>query len=107
MSEGYDALTVKGMKTLDLGTYYRWAKFGEGKRHIEQGTPAGDMVKRARDVIGTELGKRARAGEDDAKRHLNNRFSNRIDKYGKKVPMKATPIKKSKISRIIKALKGK
>ena len=107
MSEGYTQQSVKGMTTLDLGTFYRYAKFGTGAKRIEQGGKAGDMIKRARDLIGIELGKRARAGEDDAKKHLNNRFSNQIDKYGKKVPMKATPIKKSRISRIIKALKGK
>ena len=107
MSEGYTQQSVKAMSTQDLGTFYRYAKFGTGAKRIEQGSEAGDMIKRARDVVGTELGKRARAGEDDAKRHLNNRFSNQIDKYGKKVPMKATPIKKSRISRIIKALKGK
>tara|TARA_B100000131_G_C18042027_1_gene582847 strand:+ start:128 stop:520 length:393 start_codon:yes stop_codon:yes gene_type:complete len=107
LSEGYTQQSVKGMTTLDLGTFYRYAKFGSGAKRIEQGGEAGDMIKRARDLIGAELGKRARAGEDDAKRHLNNRFSNQIDKYGKKVPVKATPIKKSRISRIIKALKGK
>ena len=107
IDEGHTAQSVKGMTTLDLGTYYRWAKFGEGKRHIEQGTPAGDMVKRSLDVIGSELGKRARAGEDDAKRHLNNRFSNQMDKYGKKKPQKITPIKKTLSQKIMRMLKGK
>ena len=74
---------------------------------IEQGGEAGDMIKRARDLMGAELGKRARAGEDDAKRHLNNRYDNQTDKYGKKTPLKTTPIKKTLSQKIMRMLKGK
>ena len=107
IDEAHTKQSVKSMSTQELGTFYKYAKFGSGAKRIEQGGEAGDMIKRARDLIGSELGKRARTGEDDAKRHLNNRMSNQMDKYGNKVPMKSTPIKKSRISKIIKALKGR
>ena len=107
IDEGYTKQSVKNMSTQDLGTFYRYAKFGNGAERIKQGGDAGDMIKNARDLMGTELGKRARAGEDDAKRHLNNRFSNQTDKYGKKIPLKTTPIKKTLSQKIMRMLKGK
>ena len=107
ISEAHTKQSVKGMSTQDLGTFYRYAKFGSGAKRIEQGGESGDMIKRARDLIGAELGKRARAGEDDAKRHLNNRFSNQMDKYGNKKPQKTTPIKKTLSQKIMRMLKGK
>lgn len=105
--EGHTKQSVKAMSTQELGTFYRYAKFGSGAKRIEQGGEAGDMIKNARDLIGAELGKRARAGEDDAKRHLNNRFSNQVDKYGNKKPQKTTPIKKTLSQKIMRMLKGK
>ena len=107
IDEGYTKQSVKNMSTQDLGTFYRYAKFGNGAKRIEQGGDAGAMIKNARDLMGAELGKRARAGEDDAKRHLNNRFSNQMDKYGKKKPQKITPIKKTLSQKIMRMLKGK
>ena len=105
--EGHTKQSVKAMSTQELGTFYRYAKFGSGAKRIEQGGDAGAMIKNARDLMGAELGKRARAGEDDAKRHLNNRFSNQMDKYGKKKPQKTTPIKKTLSQKIMRMLKGK
>ena len=107
IDEGYTKQSVKNMSTQDLGTFYRYAKFGSGAKRIEQGGEAGDMIKRARDLMGTELGKRARAGEDDAKRHLNNRYDKQTDKYGNKKPLKTTPIKKTLSQKIMRMLKGK
>ena len=103
-SEGYTAAAAKGMSTQELGTLYTYLKFGSGSKHIEQGDK---HFKQGQDVIGSELGKRARAGEEAAKRYLNNRMSNQMDKYGNKTPLKSTPIKKSRISKIINALKGR
>ncbi len=105
--EAHTKQSVKSMSTQDLGTFYRYAKFGNGAERIEQGGEAGDMIKNARDLMGAELGKRARSGDDDAKRHLNNRFSNQTDKYGNKKPLKTTPIKKTLSQKIMRMLKGK
>ena len=107
LDEGYTKQAVKNMSTQDLGTFYRYVKFGNGAKHIEAGDESADMLKNARDLIGSELGKRARAGEDDAKRHLNNRFNNQVDKYGKKVPMKTSPPKQTLKQKIMRMLKGK
>jgi hypothetical protein len=102
--EGYTKQSVKNMTTQELGTFYKFVKFGSGAEHIEKGDK---MLKNARDLVGAELGKRARAGDDDAKRHLNNRFSNQMDKYGNKKPLNTTPIKKTLSQKIMRMLKGK
>ena len=102
--EGYTKQSVKNMTTQELGTFYKFVKFGSGAEHIVKGDK---MLKNARDLVGTELGKRARAGEDDAKRHLNNRYDKQTDKYGNKKPLKTTPIKKTLSQKIMRMLKGK
>jgi 3-phosphoglycerate kinase len=92
------------MPTKELGTIYGWLKFGNAVNHIKKGNKE---LEKYRDVVGSELGKRARGGEEDAKRYLQNRMSNRMDKYGKPVSMKTTPIKKTLSQKIMHMLKGK
>jgi len=102
--EGYNKQSIANMPTQKLGTLYRWLKFGNGNEHIKNGD---SVLKSRRDLIGSELGKRARGNDDDAKRYLNNRMSNNMDKYGEKTPMKTTPAKKSLSQKIMRMLKGK
>lgn len=104
INEGYNRQSIKNMPTEKLGTLYKWLKFGRGDEHIKKGD---SDLKDRRDLIGSELGKRARKGDDNAKRHLNNRFSNRVDKYGKSVSIKTTPPKNSLPQKIMRMLKGK
>ena len=83
INEKYTASNVVGLSTQDLGIIYRWLKWGNAaKTGVTKNDP--DWA-RQRDVIGSELGKRARTGKEDAKRALNNRSTNRVDKYGKTV----------------------
>ena len=105
--EDYSERTVRNMSTKDLGIYYLWIKFGEGKRHIEKGGKDGINLKKTRDNVGSELGRRAREGEEAAKRYLNNRMSNQIDKYGKRIPYKPARPKKTLTQKIMRMLKGK
>ena len=97
IKEDYSAQSVKNMPTKELGTVYKYMKFGKGAERIEKGDAV--LTKKTRDLVGSELGKRARAGEEAAKRYLNDRMSNQIDKYGNK--KKNMPLKKSQ------GLKGK
>lgn len=93
INEDYNIQTVAGIKTSDLATVYRWLKWGNA---AETGLTKKDPKwAKQRDIIGGELGKRARRGEEDAKRALNNRMTKDTDRYGKPVPIKITQPKKS------------
>lgn len=104
IEEGYNLQSIKNMNTHDLGTVYGWLKFGKGNEHIKKGD---NDLKDRRELVGSELGKRARAGEDEAKRYLNNRMDKNMDKYGNKIPIKTTPSKKTLSKKILSMLKGK
>ena len=104
IDENYDKVGVKGLKTQDLAVVYTWLKWGNAaKTGFTDKNP--DWAKR-RDVIGSELGKRARSGEEAAKRALNNRVSKNVDKYGKGVPVKTVSPKKTLLQKITKTIFG-
>jgi len=97
-------LTVKGLKTQDLAVVYTWLKWGNAaKTGLTDKDPS---WAKQRDIIGSELGKRARGGEEAAKRALNNRMIQNVDKYGKSVEIPKTPPKLTLLQKIAKALRG-
>jgi hypothetical protein len=105
IDEKYTEVGVKGLKTQDLGVVYAWLKWGNAAK---TGLPEKDPKwAESRDNIGAELGKRARAGEEDAKRALNNRTTKDVDKYGKKVKIPTSPPKLTLLQKIAKTLRGK
>lgn len=105
LDETYNIMSVKRLSTQDLGVVYKWLKWGNAaKTGFTDKDP--DWAK-SRDLIGSELGKRARAGEEDAKRALNNRTTKNVDKYGKKVEIPTSPPKLTLLQKIAKTLRGK
>jgi len=104
IDETYNVLTVKGLKTQDLGVVYTWLKWGNAaKTGLAEKDP--NWAKQ-RDAIGAELGKRARGGEELAKRALNNRMTKDVDKYGKTVKIPKAPPKPTLLQKIAKTLRG-
>jgi len=105
LDETYNVLTVKGLKTHDLGVVYTWLTWGNAaKTGFTDKNPG---WAKQRDTIGSELGKRARGGEELAKKALNNRMIKNVDKYGKKIEIPKTPPKLTLLQKIAKALRGK
>jgi hypothetical protein len=105
IDETYNVLTVKGLDTQDLGVVYSWLKWGNAAK---SGLPEKDPSwAKQRDAIGAELGKRARGGEEAAKRALNNRMTKAVDKYGKNVKIPTSPPKLTLLQKIAKTLRGK
>ena len=79
--DSYDAATITRLSTIDLGTVYTWLKWGNAaKTGFTDENPG---WKKRRDNIGAELGKRARGGEVNAKKALNNRLFKGVNKMGK------------------------
>ena len=95
----YTQSNVQRIKTTDLGTVYTWLAFGNAARR-----GLDDREKKAKDVIGSELGQRARKGEDSAKMFLNNRMGQNVDKYGKPKEFKKAP-PKSLLKKILSRFK--
>ena len=83
--------TVKNVPTKDLGTVYNWYNSGSvAKKGLN------DLQNKEKDSIGSELGKRARTGDDLAKKALQGRIHKNLDKYGKSTaPPMSKPKKKS------------
>jgi hypothetical protein len=105
IDEKYTEVGVRGIETQQLGTVYAWLKWGNAAK---TGLPEKDPKwAKSRDVIGAELGKRARGGEEAAKRALNNRTTKDVDKYGKKVKIPTSPPTPTLIQKIAKTLRGK
>ena len=110
MDEIYTASNAAGLSTQDLGIVYRWLKWGNAaKTGLTKNNPEWE---KQRDVIGSELGKRARKGEEFAKRALHNRVDKNVDKYGKPVPgsevdLRSKPKKKKMIDKLIDYLNKK
>jgi len=101
--ETYSAVGVKGIETQKLATVYVWLKWGNAAK---TGLPEKEPKwGKSRDIIGAELGKRARKGEEAAKRALNNRMTKDVNKYGKKVEAPKTTPKATLLQKILKALK--
>lgn len=102
LEESYSTRSIKDMDTKDLGVMYVYLKFGTGAKRIEKGEDGpGPLNADVRDRIGSELGKRARSGEEAAKRYLNNRMSNMVDKFGNKTMKTTSAPKKNLGSRIM------
>jgi len=105
IKEDYNLQTVAALSTSDLGTVYRWLKWGNAAK---TGLPEKDPKwAKQRDIIGSELGKRARKGEEDAKRALNNRMTKNVDKYGKNIKIPTSPPKPTLLQKIAKTLRAK
>ena len=103
INETYSAVGVKGIETQKLATVYVWLKWGNAaKTGLSEKDP---KWKKSRDIIGAELGKRARNGEEAAKRALNNRMTKDVDKYGKKIVIQKSTPKPTLLQKILKALK--
>ena len=105
LDEAYNVMTVKRLKTQDLGVVYAWLKWGNAAK--TGFTDKNPTWAKSRDTIGSELGNRARAGEEDAKRALNNRMRKNVDKYGNKVEFPTSPPKLTLLQKIAKKLHGK
>jgi hypothetical protein len=107
IDEAYTALSIKGIPTLDLGVVYTWLKWGNAAK-THKLTEKDPSWAKSRDLIGSELGKRARGGEEAAKRALNNRRTKDVDKYGKRVKINPTsPPKPNLLQKIANTLRGK
>jgi hypothetical protein len=106
LDEAYNVTTVKGLSTQDLGVVYTWLKWGNAAKTHRLTEKDPNWVKQ-RDAIGAELGKRARGGEELAKRALNNRTTKNVDKYGNKVEIPTSPPKLNLIQKIAKTLRSK
>ena len=104
VDEGYSDRSIKVMATKELGILYTYLKFGAGSKRIEKGEDV-PLNADIRDRIGSELGNRARDGEEAAKRYLNNRMSNQMDKYGNKKMIKTSSPNKNLGARIMGLLK--
>ena len=103
--ENYSALSVKGLKTRDLGVVYIWLTWGNAaKTGVAEKDP---KWKKRKEIIGSELGRRAKAGEELAKRALNNRMTKDVDKYGKKIVIQKSTPKPTLLQKIAKTIQGK
>ena len=107
--DSYDATTIKRLSTIDLGTAYKWLKWGNAAK--TGFTDENPEWKKRRDQIGAELGKRARGGEENAKKALNNRLFRGVDKKGNPIQkvtkqQQQQPAEKSSIiQKILKTIK--
>ena len=105
LDEAYSGANIVGLSTSDLGSVYKWLKWGNAaKTGLTEKDPS---WAKQRDAIGSELGKRARGGEELAKRALNKRMDSSVDKYGKSIPAIRTPPTPNLLQKIAKALRGK
>lgn len=76
INEDFTAAAVKDMEIDRLANLYRTIRFGTGQMSKDA------KMQKVADLLGSELGKRARAGDDTAKKALNNRLGKNVDKYG-------------------------
>lgn len=79
INEDFTAAAVSKMETDRLAHTYRTIRFGSGQMSKDA------KMQKAADVMGSELGRRARAGSDIAKKALNDRLGKGVDKYGQKL----------------------
>lgn len=78
-NEEFTAAAVKDMEIDRLANMYRTIRFGQGQMSKDA------KMQKVADLMGSELGRRARAGDDTAKKALNNRLGKNMDKYGQKL----------------------
>ena len=79
LNEEFTAAAVKDMEIDRLANMYRTIRFGAGQMSKDP------KMQKVADLMGSELGKRARAGSDIAKKALNNRLGKGVDKYGQRL----------------------
>ena len=98
MDERFDAASIAKMDDVMLGTRYQAMKFRSMAKNVDKD----EYLKRGRELMGAELGRRARAGSDIAKKALNDRLGKGVDRYGQSLVKKTSRKRTTKVGLVDK-----
>ena len=102
MDEGFDAASIAKMDDVMLGTRYQAMKFRSMSKNVDKD----EYLKRGRELMGAELGRRARAGSDIAKKALNDRLGKGVDRYGQSLVKKTSGKRTTKVGLVDKMVRA-
>jgi len=99
LTETLTAITIKRHETKDIVDLYRMLAFGPGAKDPKIINDS--EWQKQKKIIGSELGKRARAGDDLAKLALNDRMYQNVDTKGNPIENEPKPKKRSIASKLL------